>query len=108
MKTHTKKEDGIDWVNMMKIFVMENAKVLAANAAGEVRKKIKTVISESTQRFITSTLIFIGLIFLMIGLAVFINEAVGNSNSIGYVVVGILVVAGGVIMKDGIGKKKEN
>lgn len=106
--TKKQKESGIDWTNLLKMLVLENAKAVAVNAADEVRKKIKKAISESTQKFITSTLILVGLIFLMTGLAIFINEAVQASNSVGYIVVGILVVAVGVVMKDGIVGKKEN
>lgn len=100
MKKNKHTGDGIDWGNFCSATLFENAKNIAEGVTGGFKRKVKEAISRTTKRFVANILIFLGLVFLMVGLSVFLNEVLRLSNGIGYAVVGMLIVMIGVVIND--------
>ena len=100
MKKNKHKDDGIDWGNLCSTTLLGNVKGIAEGITSGFKKKIRDAVSRTTRRFVANALIFLGLVFLMVGLAIFLNEVLRLSNGIGYAVVGILIVMVGVVVND--------
>jgi ABC-type transport system involved in cytochrome bd biosynthesis fused ATPase/permease subunit len=93
-----KGEQGgaFDWLDSIKDLVITNVKDIATTTFQETKRKVTKCVQEvgnnALRILISSLMLLAGLVFLMIGLAVVINEMVMFSNSIGYIVVGVMVV----------------
>ncbi|MBD3300661.1 MAG: hypothetical protein GF347_04895 [Candidatus Moranbacteria bacterium] len=104
-KKQTKKSEASEvadwgWVNIIKDWFLANAKDLTSNFVEEVQKKMENIFIKAGQSvsrtLFTSLTMFSGLIFMMIGLAILINDLIGISNSIGYIMIGFVVVLVGM------------
>ncbi|MEA3273015.1 MAG: hypothetical protein U9Q72_00230 [Patescibacteria group bacterium] len=107
MKKKTKKSkstfnENTDWIQLIKLWATESLKKIVADTFMEMRKKtgdfLRKIIENVSRLVVSSLIILIGLIFVMIGLAILINEFVAISGSVGYIVVGILVVLIGLVI----------
>ncbi|MBD3238215.1 MAG: DUF2776 family protein [Candidatus Moranbacteria bacterium] len=106
MKKQTKKQKNRerqpDWLEVIKNWAAENAKDITYNLVRDTRERVRDFIHElfgELNRVLFSSLtVFMGLVFLMIGLAILINEVVSISNSLGYIMVGIVVILSGVMI----------
>ena len=104
-KTKTASENmGSDWIDIFKKVVVDNVKNFTLMAVGEIRDNVTTYVKKLTceisRAFFSSVVISMGLVFLMAGLAILINEVIGISKSIGYIFVGIIVVLVGILFQD--------
>jgi hypothetical protein len=90
------------WVQTIKNWAVENAKDFTMYTLSEVKDTVsgflRNITRELSQSIFTSLTIYSGLIFLMIGLALFVNDLVEISDGVGFVFVGILVVLLGVFI----------
>lgn len=100
MRRAKQKEEGIDWGSFCSATLFNNAKEVAQGITGGFKKRVRELVGRTTQRFIANILIFIGLVFLMVGISVFLNEMLSLSNGVGYAIVGMLVVMVGVVVND--------
>ncbi len=97
-------EGGEVWTDFLKEWATENLKKIAMNTFGEARKKVgdffRRVIGDASRVIISSLVILIGLVFLMVGLAILINEMLPISGGIGYIIVGVIVALIGLVVSD--------
>lgn len=110
-KQKNKKNQELEWAEIIKSWILENAKTLTVNAFKDTGLKIKGRFQKTLQRMgktiLSSMIILAGLIFLMIGLVKIINEAMNFSDSLGYIVVGIMVVLVAIVINEGDLKKNK-
>lgn len=101
-KTNKKTTEIWDstWMETIKNWMIDNAKDLTSGFLNEIQKKVESFVStlgHSVSRTIFSSLtMFSGLVFMMIGLAILINDLIGISNSIGFIMIGFVVVLVGM------------
>ncbi|MBU2025466.1 hypothetical protein KJ912_01880, partial [Patescibacteria group bacterium] len=85
-------------------FIVKNIKNITFSAFGEIKQKVADHFKETVYKInrviVSSIVILIGIIFLMLGLAIFINELVGATKSLGYLAVGLTVVIIGIVVHE--------
>jgi hypothetical protein len=96
------QEEG--WIKFLKEWATESLKKVALNTFEEARQRVelffRKLLGNISRLVISSLVILIGLVFLMVGLAVLINELLPISGGIGYIIVGLIVALAGIIISD--------
>ena len=98
-KTKQKKApQSSDWKNLIQVFVGDMLERISDN----VSKRIHTFINQLKRRTIGAILMLIGSVFLLIGIAILINNVLGNEFPwVGWSLVGLVTILVGYrIFKD--------
>lgn len=103
-KKTKKKSHSLDWLEIIKEMIIINAKNAVQNAFQEARQRtsdyLQNIIAKISLAIVSSLVILLGVVFLMIGLAAFLNEIIGSTRGLGYLIVGLTVALIGVILNE--------
>ena len=95
MENKKKKESGADWKKIVQVFVGDVLARVSDNISHRIELGIKKIKRKSIGLFFA----IIGLIFLLISAAIFINTLLlGMAPWLGWGMIGILLVAIGYLM----------
>lgn len=101
-KKEEEQEDHISFIkDTLKNMAQNLAKGIASTWLENIKEKIREGIMKAKRRMFGSALVMIGLVFALVGFAIFLNEIIDLSNGLGYAIVGIIVLLIGYLMIKG-------
>jgi hypothetical protein len=89
---------GIDWKEKIEGYLGEFAKNLAGGFIERIKMQLHNIYLSIQKHALGMLLIFIGFIFALIAIVIFINDLVKISDGIGYAVVGFFALLIGLII----------
>jgi hypothetical protein len=89
---------GTDWKEKIEGYLGEFAKNLAGGFIERIKMQLHNVYLSVQKHVLGMFLIFVGFIFALIAIVIFINDLVKISNGIGYAVVGLFALLIGLII----------
>ncbi|MDP1845981.1 MAG: hypothetical protein Q8L09_04555 [Candidatus Moranbacteria bacterium] len=89
---------GTDWKEKIEGYLGEFAKNLAGGFVERIKTQLHNIYLSIQKHVLGMFLIFIGFIFALIAVVIFINDFVKISNGIGYAVVGFFALIIGLII----------
>ena len=106
-KTNSKsKKNNGDWTDFVKDVVVKNIEEISETFLKNVQKKtsefVLHVVEAINLKILSSLFFFVGFLFLMVGIALTINDLIQLSPGIGYLIVGFLVVLISILLNERI------
>jgi hypothetical protein len=89
---------GTDWKEKIEGYLGEFAKNLAGGFIERIKMQLHNVYLSVQKHVLGMFLIFVGFIFALISIVIFINDFVKISNGIGYAIVGFFALLIGLII----------
>jgi hypothetical protein len=118
MKSKTKPREefsghaqrGKEWSDVIKDWIFDHLKaftsLLVAETGKEIKNRLRDFLSMVNKAFISSLMVFLGVVFLMVGMALILNELFNISGGLGFILVGILSVFLGVVVREELKQQK--
>ena len=97
-ETKKKKDPSFDWHETFSGLGVNLVKHFAESLADKVKFRVKEVVVAFQKGAIGTFLIAIGLVFFMISLVNFLNEALNMSSGFGYSMIGLFSILVGLII----------
>ncbi len=96
-KTNKKETKGSDWKNLVQGFVGNVMEQLSENVSSKIHAWIKML----KRKTIGSILMVLGLLYLLIGVSVYLNSVLGQViPGLGYITVGVLAMLIGYLISN--------
>jgi hypothetical protein len=89
---------GTDWKEKVEGYLGEFAKNLAGGFIDRIKMQLHNIYLSIQRQVLGMFLIFIGFIFALVAIVIFINDLVKISNGIGYAAVGFFALLIGLII----------
>lgn len=95
-KNNTTNPEPMDIINLVGKIIHDSAITIFWESVDRFKRDIKVKMEISLQFIISTLVIITGLIFVLVGLAGFLDEFIGIAG-VGYILIGILVVTCGMV-----------
>ncbi len=97
MNKKTKKETEFDFKDFIIGFIENFIKKIGSEIIEDVKEKSKEIVEQAKRKATGTTLIFIGLIFFLIGFSIFLEKII-NFPGTGYLVIGTTIFLTGLFI----------
>ncbi len=93
-ETRSKKveRNSLEWLEIVLDKSVYFARNFGTSIGEKISKELQKIVGTAMQTVIMSSLFVVGVVFVMIGFVVLVNELIGFSNSIGYFMTGFIIL----------------
>lgn len=91
-------KEEFDWFGKAEGIVMSFLKGLLKIGVETINERVREFYALVRKNIAGSFVMMVGFIFLLVGLAIFINDLLGISQGVGYAIIGIVAILTGLII----------
>lgn len=93
-----KTKEAEDWKDVALHFAVGTMRELGNNVLRSFHERLDRVVASIARKLFSMLLLCVGLTFLLVGLAHLVNDLIGGSSSMGYILVGAIAMATAMIL----------
>lgn len=93
------KPSGENWRVMIKGFLDSFAKNFAGSFLGNLKERIEEGVAQLKRNLVAAILFVLALVFLLVGVAMVLDQLIGYYRGFGYLIVGGVILFIGLIIK---------